>query len=248
MINRWYDLGKNLIPKALRIYIRDRILASTTRAPNVWWSLQNLRRLGFCPTQIIDCGAYEGDWTRRCKEIYPEARVLCIEPQQAKESFLQQVRNDVPSMNYVMALVGKERKENVPLFVNETATTLHSYSVDGQPNAVSLMTTLDTLVESGIATPPQFVKLDVQGHELDVLEGLKKHWGSVQLIQCEMSLLDLQPDIPLFHDMIAYLRQRGMIAYDITEVIRRPFDDACWQLDFLFCRADAPWRQYKRWN
>jgi hypothetical protein len=79
----------------------------------VWWSLQNLRRLGFCPTQIIDCGAYDGTWTRRCREIFPEARVLCIEPQQAKESLLQQVRNDVPGMNYVMALVGKERNENV---------------------------------------------------------------------------------------------------------------------------------------
>jgi FkbM family methyltransferase len=245
MIHRWYDLGKYLIPHSLRTYVRNRILAST-HAPNVWWSLQNLHRLGFCPTQIIDCGAYDGTWTRRCKEIFPETRVLCIEPQQAKEPLLQQVRKEVPGMDYVMALVGKERKENVPLFVNETATTLHSF--DGQPNAVASMTTLDTLIESGQAAPPQFVKLDVQGHELEVLEGLQKHWDSVQLIECELSLLDLQPDIPLFHDVIGYLRRRGMIAYDLTEVIRRPLDDACWQLDFLFCRTDAPWRQTKRWN
>ena len=247
MINRWYDSGKHLIPKALRTYIRNRILAST-HAPNVWWSLQNLRRLGFCPTQIIDCGAYDGTWARGCKEIFPKARVLCIEPQQAKEPLLYQVRNEVPGMNYVMALVGKETKENVPLFVGETATTLHSYSSEAQPNAVASMTTLDTLIESGEATPPQFVKLDVQGHEVDVMEGLQKYWANVQLIECEMSLLDLQPDIPLFHDVVSYLHQRGMIAYDITEIMRRPLDGACYQLDFLFCRAYAPWRQTKRWN
>ena len=149
MIHRWHDLGKYLIPQSLRTHVRNRILAST-HAPNVWWSLQNLHRLGFCPTQIID-----GTWTRRCKEIFPEARVLCIEPQQAKEPPLQQVRKEVPGMDYVMALVGKERKENVPLFVNETGTTFHSF--DGEPNAVASMTTLDTLIESGHATPPQFV-------------------------------------------------------------------------------------------
>lgn len=206
MNHRWYDRLKHLIPQSIRTHVRNRILANK-HTPNVWWSLTNLRRLGFRPKQIVDCGAYDGTWTRRCKEIFPDARFLCIEPQQAKEPLLRQVRNEVPGMDYVMTLVGKETRDNVPLFVNETATTLHL--LNRQPNSFASMTTLDALIDSGQAAPPQFVKLDVQGHELEVLEGLQKHWAAVELIECELSLLDLQQDIPLFQDMIAYFGRRN---------------------------------------
>src|SRR5437016_1422433 len=129
MGSRWYDLAKRLIPRPLRTAIRNRILASV-QIPSIWWSLANLRCLGFAPTQVIDCGAYDGNWARRCKEVFPQARVLCVEPQAAKEPSLRRVKEELAGVDYVISLAGKDQRENVPLFVNDTATTLHSY--DGE--------------------------------------------------------------------------------------------------------------------
>ncbi len=35
-------------------------------APDIRWSLMQLRRFGFIPKHVMDVGALKGDWTRTC--------------------------------------------------------------------------------------------------------------------------------------------------------------------------------------
>jgi hypothetical protein len=111
------------------------------------------------------------------------------------------------------------------------------------------MRTLDWLIDEGVCPqPPQLLKLDVQGYEIEVLEGLVKHFDGCEVIQCELSLLPLVDGSPLLHQVIAYLYSRGFLLFDVDELIRAPSDGAVWQIDALFCRADSPLRNQRQWS
>ena len=43
-------------------------------------SLEKTRAQGFSPTTVIDVGASNGQWTRECRQIFPGARYLLVDP------------------------------------------------------------------------------------------------------------------------------------------------------------------------
>ena len=69
----------------------------------------------------------------------------------------------------------------------------------------------------------------------------------MRVILLELSLLDLHEGVPLLDEMLAWLSQRGFVAYDICGLTRRPLDDALWQTDMIFVRKDDPLRRDKRY-
>lgn len=110
------------------------------------------------------------------------------------------------------------------------------------------MKTIDTLIKFDQIASPHFLKLDVQGYEIEVLEGWTKGFEQCEVIQCEISLLPLIPKAPLLHEVVAYLYNRGFMMFDVTELIRSPFDAAVWQIDALFCRKDSPLCTNRVWR
>ena len=44
----------------------------------------------------------------------------------------------------------------------------------------------------------------------------------------------------LFHDIIAYMRERGFGVIDMSEPHWRVLDFAFWQIDLFFCTLTAP--------
>jgi hypothetical protein len=45
---------------------------------------------------------------------------------------------------------------------------------------------------------------------------------------------------PLFHEIIAYMRERGFGVIDMSEPHWRVLDFAFWQIDLFFVRLDRP--------
>ena len=93
------------------------------------------------------------------------------------------------------------------------------------------MTTIDALIEGGECKPPELLKLDVQGYEIEVLEGWKKKFDDCQVIQIEISLLPIVQGAPLLHEVVEYLYKRGFVMFDVDELIRAPSDGAVWQIE-----------------
>ena len=52
--------------------------------PDIRWSLLQLKRFGFYPRQVLDVGAFEGEWARSCLLVFPESSIMCVEPQDAQ--------------------------------------------------------------------------------------------------------------------------------------------------------------------
>ena len=210
------------------------------------WSMEQLKRFGFSPIDVLDVGAFQGDWARTCFSVWPHARITCVEPQDSQHQNLTNLASQTKNIEYIQVLLGRTDKASVTFCETGSGS---SVLLENQETAKTHpMKTIDTLIKSGEIAPPHFLKLDVQGYEIEVLEGWTKGFEQCEVIQCEISLLPLIPKAPLMHEVIAYLYNRGFMMFDITELIRSPSDAAVWQIDALFCRKDSPLRDNRVWR
>lgn len=236
------DVLKKLIPFKYKRAIKENL-----GVPSLHWSLQNIRRKGFNPSVVIDVGAYEGLWALDFLEVFPQAKVLMVEAQRKKEEYLQKIVKRRPNISYAIRLLSSTNGETKRFFENETAShvTTSSLQVD---NTVELKTiTLDVLLAQERFPLPDFLKLDVQGHEKEVLLGAEKCLAHTTFCLLELSLLNIGDDTPLFAEMISFMDTKGFQAYDISHFIRRPYDKALYQVDMIFVKKDSLFVNEKRW-
>ena len=85
-----------------------------------------------------------------------------------------------------------------------------------------------------------FIKLDVQGYELEVLRGAQRILAGVEAVLLEVSLLKINRGAPILDEVVAFMRERQFVAYEILEIHRRPLDRAMNQVDIIFVRQDSP--------
>lgn len=75
------------------------------------------------------------------------------------------------------------------------------------------VTTLAAFAKDKGINAIDFVKLDVQGAELEVLQGAEETLDSVVCIVCEVEFVHLYKNQPLFGDVDAFLRSRGFLLH-----------------------------------
>jgi FkbM family methyltransferase len=234
------------LKNALRRRIIQHYGVGSTQIPS---ALQRLRINNFSPTHIFDVGAYTGEFAKTCRSIWPNAKLTCFEvlPHRVKELRAWSAmdgRTDV-----IECLLGEHVRSNVRFHEKETASSVlddhipHSGPVECYP-----MRTIDELIATSNIRPPEFLKLDVQGYEYEVLMGGKNTLRDIEVILAEANLLDLYKGAHLLDDLIALLREHGFVAYDICEFHRRPLDAALWQADFIFVPEASQLRKDKRWT
>ncbi|MCA9035708.1 MAG: FkbM family methyltransferase [Planctomycetaceae bacterium] len=232
--------------------IRQRLrkyLANRLRVPSIESSLERLARFGYEPAGVYDVGAYKGEFTETVLSIWPTTRVTCFEPQITRIRDLERLVNSNPGIvTFESCLLGAEVRDAVPFHLHETASSVLAYSAGVQYDTTELaMTTIDEYRSRKGSLPCSLLKLDVQGYELDVLKGAEHTiCNETELILAEVNFLDLYADVPLLDKTLSWLAERDFLAYDISSLIRRPLDDALWQADFIFTRAESIFRRNKQ--
>lgn len=120
---------------------------------------------------IIEAGAYIGDTAILFSELYPEAKIFSFEP--CPENFKILVRNVAEYKNVVPINLGLWRhtkKASINFnFVNPRTTTIDISSDKGNIDLISI----DELVKER-KLKPDLIKLDIEGAELEALEGAKE--------------------------------------------------------------------------
>ncbi|WP_379093589.1 FkbM family methyltransferase [Pedobacter sp. UC225_65] len=232
-----------LIPNKFIKYLKNRL-----GVPNQASSLLRLKELGFEPQHILDIGAYEGHWALEVAAIFPKAHILMIEGQKAKEDILSKRLNEIPNTELRIALLGAETK-NVTFNIYETASSV--FKEDNETNAkieqIELQL-LDQIVADTRFEKTDLIKLDTQGYELEILKGGIKTLQSAQLVLIEVSLLGIYKGAPLVDEVIHFMKSHGFILYDICTLMRRPYDNALYQSDFLFIKQNHPLIASTRWD
>jgi hypothetical protein len=112
------------------------------------------------------------------------------------------------------------------------------------PESTSLpMQTLDSIASRYKAASPLFLKLDVQGYELEVLRGGQTTLELTECILMEVSLLPYNVGGPLFAEIVRFMDERGFCVYDVCHFHRRQSDEAAFQLDVIFVRNESGLRR-----
>ncbi len=209
--------------------------------------LQHAKTMGLAPETVIDVGAAYGGFTATCATVFPEARYLLIEP---LAEYVPSLRHICESLNRAehigVAAAARSGKVEINVHPDLVGSSLFLEDEDSDVNGVPRripVSTLDDVVRETGADPPFLIKVDVQGAELDVIEGAKSTLSETDYLVLEVSFLQFFKDAPLFHDVISYMQSMGFLVYDIFGLAHRPLDRALAQADVVFVRQDGSLRK-----
>jgi FkbM family methyltransferase len=209
-------------------------------APNMRLGLTATARRGLSPNTVIDVGAFEGNWSKLARSIWPDAKIVMFEPLTSKQDRLASVAEDIHATVFC-ELLGAQDADDISFNVMESGSSvLSERSPLCRTTELRRLRRLDTLLDGEEINPPALVKIDAQGYELEVLKGADQLLQTVDAILLEIAVIEVNEGAPLLHDVIPFMQSAGFVTYDILEIHRRPLDQAMNQVDILFLRASSP--------
>ncbi|MFC1843875.1 FkbM family methyltransferase [Thermodesulfobacteriota bacterium] len=200
---------------------------------------------GFRPKTAIDVGVAEG--TPEIYSAFPEAYYLLVEPLSEFEPHLKSILENLKG-SYIIAAAGSKAQQikfNVHhghLQGSSMYKETMGSQADGEERLVE-MVRLDEIIQKRKLQGPYFLKIDVQGAELDVLGGCGSILDSTEVIVLEVSMFQFMKDAPEFHDVVLYMKKIGYVAYDIILGWNRPLDNALGQVDIVFVQENGRLRK-----
>jgi FkbM family methyltransferase len=211
---------------------------------NIYHHISNLKKLGFNPDLVIDVGALFGEWTENVRQIFPEANFIMVEPQVAQKPYLEGMTRKFSNVSVELTLVGDEEKEDVDFYIMGSGSSIYQENTDCHREKVSLrMQTIETLIRTKYASPQKcFIKLDVQGAEIDVLKGAAQLLQKTEFILLEISTLNYNYRAPQFADVVIFMKEQGFVLFDICDE-RRMKNEVLYQTDMIFARESSAVRK-----
>jgi len=191
---------------------------------------------------VIDVGSHRGQFAVLALARFPLARVLCFEPQ--------------PGPREVLHAVLKEDKDRVEVFPFAAASQsspqeMHISRADDSSSLLPIgkryvtafpgtetravapvqAVRVDEVVD--VVEQPCLMKIDVQGYELQVLQGTEKLLPRVTHVVVECSFTELYVGQALADDVVAYLHDQNFRLSGIYG-LKRDRAGKCLHADFLF--------------
>jgi FkbM family methyltransferase len=176
-----------------------------------------------------------------------------IEPQAGCAPILESMSHDSPTIKFYRTVVTRPGRREVAITGGGTAQRGTGAWVigDGEDaiaQSVSAATTLDELFGDRLRTPI-FLKLDLEGHELQALEGARALLSHVEAILTEVAFFDINDSgRPLLTDVLAFLKDHQFELYDIASLSGRPRDERLRLGDAVFIRSDSSLSRDRAWE
>jgi FkbM family methyltransferase len=151
------------------------------------------KKLKILKVLALDVGANLGNWSADLLDEIPSAEVIVFEPSKEAFEHLRDRFSGKTSIQCANVALGKENA-TVTLFADKSASGLGSltkrrvghFGIDFSYQENIQLFTLDTWLENnGNGRQPNILKMDVEGHELDVLKGATKALVNISIIQFE---------------------------------------------------------------
>jgi len=189
---------------------------------------------------IIDVGACFGEWTKNVRTVFPESTFIMIEPQMSQKSYLHEITSKYENVKLELSLVGESEKDQVEFYEMGTGSSLYWENTDySRQKTVLKMETVDSIIKKIYQTPNNcFLKLDVQGAEIDVLKGSAELLKKTEFILVEISTLNYSDKAPQFADVIIFLKDAGFVLFDIFDE-RRLENEVLYQTDMIFAKESS---------
>lgn len=242
------SMVRELIKKAL--LRRDMILSRPPGQFNITeLKLAKARDRGLKVDMAIDGGAAEGTWAEEFKTIYPDAKVLCIEPRDDAQAELKRRAAELKGVSVAQTLVGAS-EGTIEFYESAHQSSIFKDATGAEwgRKVTAPITTLDALVTKMGLPDPDLIKLDLQGAELDCLRGAPRCLAHAEAVMLELSFIEIQRGMPLIGEVVQFMSERGFRLYDVTALWHRPLDGALAQGDFLFVANRSKLVADTRWS
>lgn len=199
--------------------------------------LDELSRNGLKIENVYDVGACNGSWTRWIKsDVLPDSKFYLFE---ANPHYLSDlIITGYPFFLNVLSNEGREFVEFYPgcntgdSYYKETTKWYDEQKPTRMP-----CTTLDKLIQEKNLPIPNFLKIDTQGSELDILSAAKSVLGKTELILCEMPIIEYNSGAPNISQYLDFFRDHDYIPIEVIEIHKA--EGIVLQLDFAFMLRSA---------
>jgi FkbM family methyltransferase len=161
------------------------------------------------PKVIYDIGACVLHWTRPAKKAWPDAEIIAFEAMEECAPIYEE-----EGMQYYTGVLSDSNEKLVEFYKNVEHPGGNSYYKENpelSPKATEIFSsppetfetdTLDFVVHKSCFPPPDLIKMDIQGAELDVLRGATETLKSCQHLILELQHKDYNLGAPKAEDVI----------------------------------------------
>ena len=211
--------------------------------------LEPLKLDGYAPRTLLDVGANVGEFTREFLHAFPDCVPTLIEPNPYCEDELSRL----PFERHMVAASSEAGEAELFLsrdWLVSTGASLYRENSHYFRDELLVQRTVPKARLDDLLAGRRFdfVKIDTQGSELDVLRGGETVLRQADYILLEISVVDFNAGAPRAEEVFSQLASMGFAPAAVTEVHRleevRP--DGVLQMDFLFKRRAARPSQFGR--
>jgi FkbM family methyltransferase len=189
--------------------------------------LQKLKELNLTQYSIFDVGAHKGDWSQQTLDFFAGKHKLVIHAFEPAESTFNSLRNNLKDEPHVIINhmgLGKEAGEMDLFYAGEPGTiaslTQRNVAHKGYEFNTSEQVRIDTLdhyCQTHSIENIDLLKMDVEGHELDVLKGssrmIEEH--RIKLVGFEFGPCNVDTRT-FFKDYFYFFKERDFTIHRIT--------------------------------
>ena len=219
---------------------------SKRNGPSWNYTFRLLRRYGLTPKTIFDVGVARG--TPRLYTAFPQAVFHLIDPTRESLPFMQDIAERYDARVHNVALGAKEEKLQITVREGIGASSFFSDVADSTYVKRYEVPVVPFAKLVGEFERPSLAKIDVQGAELLVLEGMSSRLAAIDAVIIEVSTIATVHGGPELSQVVAFFAERDWSLADVMSTARRPLDGALAQLDLLFVPNDSPLRSDHRWS
>ena len=183
--------------------------------------LNLLKKKKFSPNYIVDVGCGYGEWTKKLLNIFPKSDFYLFDADKNNLDKLDILKKKNKNINYKVCLLTDDNRTynfynmgyGSSIFEEQTS---HNRNVEKITSTTLNQELPDELKEQ----TNNLIKLDVQGSELKVLEGLKETINAFEVIILEVSIHNYNKDSPLFDKVMNYMNEKNYRLYDLFDLKR----------------------------
>jgi FkbM family methyltransferase len=197
---------------------------------------------------VLDVGASTGNYARTIRANGYRGRICSFEPLRDPFRALARDASRDPQWSCLRLALGAEPgTAEINVAGNSDSSSLlpmgerHAKSV---PTSAYIgtetieLSTLDEIWDRVVdGGETAFLKLDVQGFELEALRGAERSLARLAGIQVELSLVPLYEGAPAWNDVIGHLQERGFSPEHLEPAFEDPRTGEVLQVDAVFMRA-----------
>lgn len=204
--------------------------------------------LSFPPAlTVIDIGGSHGQFVREALQVFPEARIYTFEPIPACFAELTELAREHSRIKPRQLAISDSSGSdtfNVSSFSDSSSfQTMRTAHLEAWPHTALKeqirveKARLDDLFDPATLAQPVFIKIDVQGHELQVIRGARQVIAASQRVMLECNFAELYDGQPSFDQIHQEMRKLGFALDCLISPLRHPSTGELMSSDLIYFKT-----------